>query len=81
MQTYAEKIKLLKITGRWLGEGKGPISVSPYVQPQAVFAFTRPASGRRGVCCDHTAGYYKKRISGFYPDYINGYPDFKKIRI
>ena len=41
------KIKLCKITGRRWGEGKGPISASPYVHPPAVFAFTRPDGGKR----------------------------------
>lgn len=35
------------VTGRRWGEGKGPISASPYLRPPAVFAFTRPDGGRR----------------------------------
>jgi len=79
-RAYADTIKLPRITGRQWGEGKGPISASPYVQPPAVFAFTCPdGGGTKDVCCYHIAEYYRNWISRFYPVYTNGYPDLTSL--
>ena len=76
-RAYADTIKLPRITGRQWGEGKGPISASPYVQPPAVFAFTCPDGGgdERCVLLSHRWVLQKpdiqilsglhQRISGF----------------
>jgi len=46
-----------------VGRGEGLISAFTYVRPVAVFAFTHPDGGnRRGVCCDHIAGYQRNWI-------------------